>query len=721
MTGTISTTGWATITSWVMPVNSLMPIKQARTTCIRRAVITAQESRDNSAGVLLKRVELAYNLTPGTFYGYQAQQVTTLGGKPTGHQHNYRLDGDTLVTETSVIGFEDDELNRATSSTGHCLVTGAITWERSANGACAHFTYDQAGRLTHTVMARGSAHEQQRLVRYHLNDAVAHARAAAEAGPRNMVEQVDVTGRRQRQWLDGDGRTVRVQLEDLDHAPDVFRDITHYRFDALGRLAGETALDWLGERRPALCLTSTYRYDGWGNLCLHTGAQGVEHHIRHDVIARRTEQWQAAGSLLGPRQVSLADAAGRVVECRWLDATGQLLRKVQLEHDGLGRVTWQHLLLGELPHSTLGLRHDGFSRLVEQQLADGVTLNWHYAPHSDGHHPEAVTLRASASPPALATPITLGRQVFDGLGRQRSVSVGGYTTHYRYQAGQLPPRSNVLADGKRLAYTYSPDLDNALLSVTADGAPQQQLLYHPTLATPLQADGAQGQQRWAFSNAGLVQRDTWEVNGDAASSQWQYSLRGLPLSLVDAAGVQHEREYDAFGRLSRVVVGDVRTQLRYDPLARLASQTTTDLSNGRQLIKALSYDGMGREHQVRFITNQGEGEQTYLQTLLYDGLDQLVSRTWQHGDTHGQEHFEYDQRCRLVRYTANTDAAPADPYGNPIVEQRFTFNALNGHQQVTSTFVDGSQDIARYRYASQDPTQAIAISHTHPVGLLVSS
>jgi RHS repeat-associated protein len=676
-------------------------------------VLLTQESRDDSADTVLKMSELTYELIPGAFYGNLTRQVITLGGKSTRNEHSYYIDGDSLVSETTVVGFENDELNRAKSSIGHCLTTGLIAWERSANGASTQFTHDQVGRLTHTVMAAGSPHEQQRLVRYHLNDAIALEHAPSGTGLRNMIEQVDVTGRRQRQWLDGDGRTVRVQLEDLDDNSDVFRDITQYEFDVQGRLVSETALDWLGEDTTPLRLTSTCQYDGWGNLCLRTSPEGIEHYTRHDVVGRRSEHWQAAGSVLGPRQVSLFDSAGGLVERQWYDAGGQLLRTLRLERDGLGRVAKQHVLLGTLPHSTLSQRYDGFSRLTEQQLADGTTLNWRYAPHSDGYHPEAVTLRASSSALTLSAPITLGSQVFDGLGRQRSVTVGNHTTLYQYQSGQLPTSANVLADGKRVAYTYNPALDNALLSVEADGEAHQKLAYHPTLATPMQAEGAQGQQRWQFSKAGLVQSDTWEVNGEAASSQWCYSLKGLPLSLIDAAGVRHERGYDAFGRLSVVTVGNVRTVLTYDPLARLASQVTTDLGSGHQLVKEVAYDGMGREHQVRFVSSQGDARHTYVQTLLYNGLDQLVSRTWQSGQTEGLEHFEYDLRGRLVRYTANADAAPPDPYGNLITEQQFTFNALDGHQQVTSTFIDGSQDIASYTYAPQDPTRVVSISHTH--------
>lgn len=97
--------------------------------------------------------------------------------------------------------------------------------------------------------------------------------------------------------------------------------------------------------------------------------------------------------------------------------------------------------------------------------------------------------------------LILGRQTFDGLGRQRSVQVAGRSTHYHYRAGQLPPSANTLADGKRVAFTYEPQLGNALLGSHAEGATQQRLDYHPRSACR-----APPVASWAASIGALTQR-----------------------------------------------------------------------------------------------------------------------------------------------------------------------------------------------------------------------
>ncbi|MGB9089622.1 MAG: hypothetical protein WCC29_08535, partial [Pseudomonas farsensis] len=84
-------------------------------------------------------------------------------------------------------------------------------------------------------------------------------------------------------------------------------------------------------------------------------------------------------------------------------------------------------------------------------------------------------------------PFTLGRQTFDGLGRQRSVQVAGRTTQYHYRAGQLPPTANTLVDGKRIDFAYEGVLGNALLSTEAQDQTPERLEYHPLLGRPVAA------------------------------------------------------------------------------------------------------------------------------------------------------------------------------------------------------------------------------------------
>lgn len=312
-----------------------------------------------------------------------------------------------------------------------------------------------------------------------------------------------------------------------------------------------------------------------------------------------------------------------------------------------------------------------------------------------------------------ALPIEIGRQTFDGLGRQRSVSVAGRTTHYHYQPGQLPPTANTLPDGSRVAYTYEPQLGDALLAIQVDGNPCERLTYHKHLCRPIQATSRHSEQAWHFTPSGQLQRDSWTVDGQAHTTHWRHSLLGQLLGFTDAAGMQHTRVHDSFGRIHSIQAGEVRTTISYDAFSRPAIVITEDLASARTLSKRLDYDSFGREARCTFNVSEAGQTHSFVQTLAYSNLDQLISRTWEQDGTIAQEHFAYDPCGRLVRYTANADAGRQDPFGNTLVEQRFAFNHLDGLREVISTFTDGSTDTAIFHYAETDPTQVISIGHTH--------
>ncbi|MBV4530241.1 hypothetical protein HU719_002135 [Pseudomonas sp. SWRI107] len=311
--------------------------------------------------------------------------------------------------------------------------------------------------------------------------------------------------------------------------------------------------------------------------------------------------------------------------------------------------------------------------------------------------------------PALST--LIGSQTFDGLGRQRSVQVAGRTTQYHYRAGQVPPTANTLADGKRIDFVYEGVLGNALLSTEAQDQTPERLEYHPLLGRPVAASNALGSQKWQFTAAGKPLADSWTVDGQTHTTTWQESLGGTLLGFTDTSGTPHKRSFDAQGRVTELTVGEVTTQFAYDAFSRPISLTTQH--DGRTLEKQITYDTMGREHTCTFTVNGVGEERVIVQTLLYSDLDQVLSRTWQDGEQNGAETFAYDPRGRLVHYTANADAAPRDPFGNPIAEQRFTFNALDGYQSIETRFLDDTTDQASFTYADDDPTQVVAISHTH--------
>lgn len=318
----------------------------------------------------------------------------------------------------------------------------------------------------------------------------------------------------------------------------------------------------------------------------------------------------------------------------------------------------------------------------------------------------------------MNTPMIIGRQTFDGLGRQLTVEVGGHTTRFHYVNGQLAPSGNTLADGRKIAFTYEKHLNHQLLSVVGQDETLLRMTYHEKIGQLASATGERDTQAFAYTPTGQALRDEWTVDDATHTTQWKYSLSGLLQGFDDAQGIPHRREFDSAGRVQRTSVGNVETRYTYDGLSRLITVQVSDPDSQHTLTTTIAYDLLGREHIRTFVVtpapdSEDDAPRTVTQTLGYSAQDQIVSRTWSEGDQHGEETFAYDVRNRLVHYTANEHAAPQDPYGNRIVEQAFVFNALNGYQTVVSTFVDGSQDEAAFSYAEGDPTRLLHVTHTH--------
>jgi len=310
----------------------------------------------------------------------------------------------------------------------------------------------------------------------------------------------------------------------------------------------------------------------------------------------------------------------------------------------------------------------------------------------------------------------IGRQTFDGLGRQLSVQVGANTALLHYTKGQLPPSSNTLADGKTVSFKYEQALNNPLLGVEADGETDTRITRHPKLGLPTLIEGSLGTQAFEFTATGVPATDSWIIDGATHTTAWRYSFGGLLQGFDDAQGVRHRRELDSLGRVAKTWVGAIQTTYQYDALSRPLHVNVTDPDTGRSLTTSFTYDTLGREQTRTFsiVQSAGASVRTIIQTLGYSALDQITSRICTDGPHQREERFEYDVRDRLIRFTANAQAAVEDPFGNRIIEQTFTFNGLNGHERVVSVYADGTHDEAGFHYASSDSTRLIRITHTHP-------
>ena len=113
--------------------------------------------------------------------------------------------------------------------------------------------------------------------------------------------------------------------------------------------------------------------------------------------------------------------------------------------------------------------------------------------------------------------------------------------------------------------------------------------------------------------------------------------------------------------------------------------------------------------------------------LAYDDFGREISRTVQNGNStafslsqtyssvglaSARQMLDYDNLDRLVDYQCTGEKSPADQYGNKIKRQQFVFDQYDNFTTATTTFQDGTTNVATYTYSSTDPTQLTGIGNT---------
>lgn len=360
-------------------------------------LVETENVRDETHARLMETTSQTY-ITEGEAYARPQSSVTRLNDKATTTSYRYEQVGDERVTHTSITGFEGTDVVRQTQSNARSLKTGQATRDCNLAGVVSRFEYDELGRVTLAVTADASPYEAASVTAYHVGDAIALAQRSGDENP-VLIEHTLATGQRRRQWLDGEGRTVRVELEDIDHAPGQFREITQTVFNAEGRVIRETQTDWLRDENDpasvtALVLTTLTEYDDWGQVRCVTTPDGVQTRTEHNPTQLTIRQWQENSGMKSPSRISLFNTAGSAIREQLYDTDGNLVRTTEWARDGLDRLFETRTLVPDEPDRVTALRLDFYGRTLEQQLPDGTVINWTYAPHSDDHHPESVAVTA---------------------------------------------------------------------------------------------------------------------------------------------------------------------------------------------------------------------------------------------------------------------------------------------------------------------------------------
>ncbi|TGO52101.1 hypothetical protein BOTNAR_0335g00120 [Botryotinia narcissicola] len=190
-------------------------------------------------------------------------------------------------------------------------------------------------------------------------------------------------------------------------------------------------------------------------------------------------------------------------------------------------------------------------------------------------------------------------------------------------------------------------------------------------------------------------------------------MAGKLQKYTDANGKLQETYYDAFGRPQQVAQGRLKVSFVYDIASRVTESRVQDEGKNTKITTKLAYDDFGRE--IKRSVYSGESTLIYNLSQTYNGIGLVASRLQEKsGSVMQSESFEYDVHNRLVNYQCQGSEPPADSKGNLLTSQQFVFDNYDNIVQTSTVFQDGSSNTSTSSFSTQDPTQLIQVTNTHP-------
>ncbi|OJA26999.1 hypothetical protein BGV47_29295 [Burkholderia ubonensis] len=618
-----------------------------------------------------------------------------------------------------------DGLTVATSRSRSALT--ALLWSKTdALGVTIAYTYDALGRMISRTIDPGGQYQNVMTFDHVITGGTEEA---------YQVITTDCNGNQRCRGVDGAGRTVYTAPNSIDDGlkhPDPQRYQTvSCAYDNLGRLATRALSDWALDTGEKYAHAGTLGYDDWGQPCRMDYDDGTWTSRARDPIGLTTTiaigGTNTQGSVTSGQVVRTYDVSGRLIKlARYASGADPSVATpystCTMKYDGLHRLRVQTDELG----LTTTYDYDSWNRPVHTTLADGTVLTRHYRTDSTSADVVEITVANTA---AKLAETSAGTRVFDGLGRVTSVSVGGRTWQYHYDAPNarsrlMDPRPSAVTapDGAVRKYTYCPALDNNIkqIDVYPDASATKPVITqsfgynNATGALTSAIEGTTTKQYTPYTS-GRLKKQVQIFDGRMLVMTYdKYTLRGRERHYTHVDGAARVTKRNADGTISEVSDGDMKVALFYDPAGRLTSWTASDLSGATpNLTTTLTLDDYGREIG-RSIAAEGDDPKkpSWEITQYWNPGDQLTQRKVKRaGASYRIENYKYDNRNRLS-YWDSSGAPVNDRYGNVLRTQTFISDPFNNITQVDSTFLEGA-NTGIFNYTDPtDPCRLISFTNS---------
>ncbi|WP_445989993.1 DUF6531 domain-containing protein [Chromobacterium haemolyticum] len=441
----------------------------------------------------------------------------------------------------------------------------------------------------------------------------------------NALEQVTTLDQ-----YDANGRLGRLT--------DAAGIVTRYRYDPRGRLL-ETSR--YASAKPDAVTTTSYQYDGVGNLNQIVLADGSLLSYRYDAAHRLTGITDAQGNRIDYQ----LDNAGNRTQIKVSDPAGKLARQQNRVYDQLGRLqqiigmagqsySYQYDANGRLTQASDALnrttinQYDPLGRLIKQTDPLGGVSQYGYDlldQLSSATDPRQLTTRYTTDGlgkrSVLASPDSgESRYVHDAAGRLTQMTdARKVTAHYQYDAlGRItttryPDQTvNYVWDDKLPGYLSRISDQSGTLAYGYDALGRISQLTH-TLPAAAYAGAPGLSVQYAYNPANQVQRQTLP-SGQVLNYQYQHGEVSA-IALGDKPLVSNIVYFPLGGVRSYHYNGAQVFARSQDADGRISATSSPALN------KSQHYDAADRLLQLR-----DEGAPARTQEYGYDPLDRLLSQ-----------------------------------------------------------------------------------------------
>jgi len=600
-----------------------------------------------------------------------------------------------LLLQSETLSTHDDL--KATVSTSRHSSIGYLLSKTDAQGVTVNYTYDPFGRILSHTEAAGTDYERTTSWLYSIEN----------SGP--VILKTDPSGNQTKTFFDGAGRETSQKWHDKDETQEWF-EISSQRYNVQGETVFSLSSDWATKTQERCQISTSISHDGWGNISEQAFSDGIKNQITINPLKLTqvlcTQGENSDHTLISGTLKTLLDDKSRLplTETR-TDTAGVIQGICHYEWDGHGSLR-RHT--DELNKQNMWT-YDTLGRVLTQTLPDGTVILRTYALHLTGNQVTSINVTGKDRTGSVRNWL-LGTQEFDGLGRLIKRVCGNRTTTCTYEGASEYPSTVTLPSGKVLKYNYIPELGNVTSSLTADGV-SQIFSYDNATGQMLKAVAGDSEIINTLNPSGSIKIEEFSLNGETKNTARLRMLKGDVIRYTDISGKETQCERDAFGRITAIRDDALSAFLEYDLLGRLSKQMVAENSITKStLVTEFEYDDFGQEISRTIIDSNNESLKV-TQTWRKDGL--LANRIMQKNGTDiRKEQYGYDLRNRLRLYRVTGSVFPKDVHGYEISTQLYEYDALNNFTRISTVRLDGSFELATYRYEnSDDPTQLTSVNY----------